>query len=253
MPRASRARERERTRHARIRDVPGTPQRGRASRSRLLRDAVRENADWDRRCAFWTARSRDKIGGAVGDARGRASIALPYLRRSPRFRSFGGRRRSRTGAEGSSPQRTASPPGHPFCFYSRQQRFWSFVEDARRRSRPATRAALPRAQPRDGPGRAWLEPWSGSLRWHSSGALGSRVRSPEARRSLRCLLNARACLFVARGEADQRFSVFRVRLFSRVPNRGPSEKSAFNKDERDSRSRMTLRSEFFSEKGDFAD
>ena len=79
--------------------------------------------------------------------------------------------------------------------------------DARRRSRPATRAALPRALPRDGPGRASLGPRSGSLRWHSR-APASRVRSPEARRSSvgrdarRCLLNAPRG-FVARFEADQ--------------------------------------------------
>lgn len=79
--------------------------------------------------------------------------------------------------------------------------------DARRRSRPATRAALPRALLRDGPGRASLGPRSGSLRWHSR-APASRVRSPEARRSSvgrdarRCLLNAPRG-FVARFEADQ--------------------------------------------------
>ena len=86
--RANRARVRDRSSQTRS---PGRPGDAAAGTRVALAPAGRDRMLTGTGCALFDRAFARRIGGGVGDARGRESIALPYLRRSPRFRSFGGR------------------------------------------------------------------------------------------------------------------------------------------------------------------
>ena len=172
------------TRSIESNDISGRPGDAAAGTRVALAPAGRDRMLTGTGCALFDRAFARRIGGGVGDAPrsriDRASVPetiapLPLLRRPPK-------ESNRCGGVFTPAHGISTWASILFLFTPAE------VLVVRRECPPTlasrTRAALPRAQPRDGTGRASLGPWSESLRQHPSGALASRVRSPEARRSL---------------------------------------------------------------------
>jgi hypothetical protein len=81
------------TRSIEAREIPGRPGDAAAGTRVALAPAGTQRVKLltGTGCGAFDHAFARQIGGSVGDARGRESIALPYLRRTPRFRSCGGR------------------------------------------------------------------------------------------------------------------------------------------------------------------